>query len=118
MTGELPDMQPDKIPITSLDRVLNEWVETQGLWHDVSDDDVAVLRSRLIAREENIKTILAVAGRQFALPSEVVAEVLAQVGLGEPLDQATRNLIHDRYQDAVNKIVSDNEASRHRRDQA
>lgn len=113
MTDEsMPEMEPTSIEVTSIDYTLDQWHSSVGI--TLPDAAKASLRELLVAREENIKTLLSLAGQQFALYPEVVAEVLAQCNLGEPLDTATRALIHSRYHEAVNKLVADAEDFRRR----
>lgn len=94
---QMPDHDPIEVKVTSLDFVLSEWMTA---WPDAvpADDSALVdLRTRLIDREENMKTILGLAAQQWAIFPHVAPEFFAIVGLGEPLDDETRALIHAQY---------------------
>lgn len=56
-----------------------------------------VLIERLVEREESVADILRLAGVQFGLFPEIVAEVFAQVGVGRPISLEQRSMIHSNF---------------------
>ena len=58
----------------------------------------AALVEALMEREAAVADILRLAGMQFGLFPEIVAEVLAQVGLGRPIEAAQREHIRHNFQ--------------------
>jgi hypothetical protein len=54
---------------------------------------VAILRER----ERVIASDLMVIGTQWGMYPEIVAEAMAEVGLGGPMDEETRRLIHANF---------------------
>lgn len=106
----MPEVEPISMEVTSLDNTLAEWRKANGAaLGSVTVDAMNDLYNRLLAREDNVATVLSLAGQQFALYPEIVAEVLAMAGLGTPPDAATRALIHSNYHAAVQKLVQDSE---------
>lgn len=55
------------------------------------------LIAALYAREDNIGDLLRLAGQQFGMYPQIVSEVLAQVGVGTPLDETTREFIRAQF---------------------
>jgi hypothetical protein len=52
----------------------------------------------LVQREEAIADTLRMAGVQFGLYPQIVAEVLAEVEMGEPITRAQRTLIRQQFE--------------------
>jgi hypothetical protein len=57
----------------------------------------AALLAALINREDAKCDLLRLAGAQFGLYPAIVAEVLAEVGLGEPISDEQRILIRNQF---------------------
>ncbi len=64
------------------------------------------LVAALVAREEAIVGILHLAGQQFGLFPQIVAEVLAQVGMGEPKSQQERAMIRNSFNILMERIAA------------
>lgn len=73
--------------MTTLDEVLANYTVT----------DPEGLKRALIAREDGMKDILSLAGAQFGLYPFIVAEVLAQVGLGSEPSEEERGYIRQQF---------------------
>lgn len=63
----------------------------------LSAEQVAHLTTALIAREDNMAEQLRMAGMQFGLFPQIVAEVLAEVGMGTPLTDDARQLVRQQF---------------------
>ena len=59
-------------------------------------------------REEAIADFLRLAGMTFGLYPEVVAEVLAQSGLGLELTAEQREYVHSNYINLINRLAEEN----------
>lgn len=70
------------------------------------DGDVATTRlvAALVDREDNMADQLRLAGMQFGLYPEIVAEVLAQIGLGTQPDEATRLHIRTQFTTLMQRL--------------
>ena len=79
--------------VTSLDQVL-------GQFEGVPDG----LKQALLDREDNIADMLRLAGAQFGTFPQIVAEVLCQVGLGTPLPQEERSMIHQQFHAVIEEL--------------
>lgn len=73
---------------------LREVVESQV---GSTDADVEALVAALYAREDSMADLLRLAGQQFGMYPQIVSEVLAQVGLGTPVDHDTRQFIRAQF---------------------
>jgi len=62
-----------------------------------------VLRD-LLDREDQIRVALGIAGMQFGLFPQIVAEVLAEVGLGTPRSEAERTMIRQQFTALMEQI--------------
>ena len=71
-----------------------ESIVTTAHTEDVPPD---VLVSRLTAREDAMRDQLHMAGMQFGLFPQIVAEVLAEVGLGTPPTEEERAMIRAAF---------------------
>lgn len=80
-------------PVTSLDHVLERWATT----HDQYPDAMADLRAALLNREDAMAEVMFLAGMQFGLFPQIVAEVLAEVGLGTPKTSEEREMIRRSF---------------------
>lgn len=59
--------------------------------------DTVPLVAALVEREQEASDVLRIIGAQFGMFPEIVAEALAEVGLGNPLSQEERAIIHHQY---------------------
>lgn len=84
----------------TLDDVLDRWRST----YDQYPDAMAELKSVLLAREDAIVGLLHLAGMQFGLFPQIVAEVLAQVGLGTPKGEEERAMIRASFTHLMEEI--------------
>lgn len=73
--------------MTTLDEVLANYTVT----------DPEGLKRALVAREDGMRDILSLAGAQFGLFPAIVAEVLAQVGLGTEPSEEERDYIRTQF---------------------
>lgn len=78
--------------IPSLDDVLNEWSQATG-----NPEGVLALKALLVAREDAISVALHFAGAQFGLFPQIVALVLADVGLGTPVSPEQHQFLHQQF---------------------
>jgi|SRR5262245_21234074 len=84
-------MEQPKVP--SLVDVLDEWQSTHDQYRDAREE----LQAALTAREDAMADVLRLAGVQYGLFPQIVAEVLAEVGLGTPLDDTARDHVRANY---------------------
>lgn len=55
------------------------------------------LVAALIEREDTMADMFRMAGMQFGLYPQIVAEVFADVGIGTPVDENQRAMIHQQF---------------------
>lgn len=79
-------------------------IETVLSRFPIPADYRADLLAALVAREENIADLLRLAGAQFNLFPEIVAEMFAQVGLGEPMSADQRRMVHANYHALMDRL--------------
>jgi hypothetical protein len=65
--------------------------------YDLTDDKARELVQALVDREQAMADTLRQAGMQFGLFPQIVAEVLAQVEMGEPVPTTERAMIHSNF---------------------
>lgn len=96
----------DEAPrVTSLELALGQWMEANPDIQALEDDRWLVdLQERLLAREDNIADMLRLAGVQFGLFPQIVAEVLADVGLGTPISEEQRTLIRRQFVELMDQL--------------
>lgn len=63
----------------------------------LTEEQVAHLTGALVERENVMADMLRLAGMQFGLFPQIVAEVFAEVGIGSPVDEEARRLIHEQF---------------------
>jgi hypothetical protein len=80
--------------MTTIDEVLSNYTVT----------DPEGLRRALIAREDGMRDILTLAGAQFGLYPFIVAEVLAQVGLGSTPTEEERVYIRRAFDEGMEQL--------------
>ena len=61
----------------------------------------------LVRREEEIADLLRLAGAQFNLFPEIIAEMFAQVGLGRPITTEQREMIHANFHTLMNRLAAE-----------
>jgi hypothetical protein len=70
----------------------------------LSTEQVTHLSAALIEREDTIADQLRMAGMQFGLFPQIVAEVLAEVGLGTPPSPEARQEIRNQFTALMEEI--------------
>jgi hypothetical protein len=79
---------------------------TLGMVSDVlglTEEEYGQMREIILAREDNIADHVRLAARQFNCPAEIVAEVLAQSGLGTPIPNEERKVIRKNFVSLMNR---------------
>lgn len=71
------------------------------------------LETVLVAREDEMADNLRLMAIQFGLYPEIVAECLAQVGLGAPLSEEMRALVHTNFTQLMERLRREHEAGGH-----
>ena len=89
--SEGPANQPS---IASLEHLL-------GHFKNVPDG----LHQALMEREDGMRDLLFLAGQQFGLFPAIVAEVLAEVGLGSPPSEAEREMIRANFNNLMEQFA-------------
>jgi len=87
--------------VISLDYVIEQW----AFANTQDPTQYGELRERLIAREDNMRDVMFMAGQQFGLFPQIVAEVLAEVGLGTPKSTAEREMIRTSFNQLMEALV-------------
>jgi len=64
---------------------------------DLTDEQRAACVQALIDREDRVADVLRMAGAQFGLYPQIVAEVLAEVGIGTPVPEEARAMIRQQF---------------------
>jgi hypothetical protein len=67
------------------------------------------LIAALTKREDEMADSLRLAATQFGLYPEIVAEVLAEVGLGTPPSPEARQMIHDNFVNLMERLRREHE---------
>lgn len=62
------------------------------------------LMALLIAREDNMADHLRLAGAQFGLLPWIVAEVVAELGLGTPLSDEERQMVRQNFVNGMEEL--------------
>lgn len=78
----------------TIDEVLDNYTVT----------DQAGLKAALLNREDAIRDLLFLAGTQFGLFPFIVAEVIAEVGLGTPPVEEERTMIRNNFQNGMEEL--------------
>lgn len=63
-----------------------------------------VLRALLVAREDNMADMLRLAGQQFGLFPELVAEVVAELGMGSQPTPEERQIIRNNFVEKMREL--------------
>lgn len=69
--------------------------------HDADNDQ---LEAALMKREDEIADALRLNGLQFGLYPEIVAEVLATIGIGTPPDEFARVMIRQQFETLMRRL--------------
>lgn len=83
--------------VYSLKHVLDHYPE-------VDDITRRRMHESLVAREDAMSEVLHLAGAQFGLFPQIVAEVLAEVGLGTPKSDAEREMIRRSFMTLMEEL--------------
>jgi len=86
--------------MTTLKEVLDEWQLHNDQFPGARED----LERALLVREDQMKDVLYLAGQQFGLFPQIVAEVLAETGLGTPLPPAERAMVRQNFTNLMEAI--------------
>lgn len=70
----------------------------------LSEEQVTHLTSALVAREDNMADMFRMAGLQFGLYPQIVAEVFAEVGIGTPIDETQRGMVRQGFTDLMEQL--------------
>lgn len=70
-------------------------------------DPTSQLAQHLRAREDNMADQLRMAGAQFGLFGEIVAEVVAQLGLGTPPSPEERQVIRHNFTSLMERLAEE-----------
>lgn len=71
---------------------------------DTDDEAVKALGASLLSREDAIADSLRMAGVQFGLYPQIVAEVLAEVEMGTPPNEEERALIRAQFVNLMEEL--------------
>lgn len=72
-------------------------IEELVLAHHAAEAPPEALITALMAREDEIADALRLAGQQYGVYPQIVAEVFAEVGIGSPVPEPQRSMIHSQY---------------------
>lgn len=75
-----------------------------GHFPQIPDEVRAELHRALMNREDAIVEVLHLAALQFGLFPQIVAEVLAEVGLGSPKSEAEREMIRRSFTELMEQL--------------
>ena len=89
----MTSMENEEPKVASLSHVMAHFVEDRL----VNESAAAAMTDFLMQREDQIAETLRVAGSQFGLFPEIVAEVLTEIGIGTPPDDTTREFIKQNF---------------------
>ena len=64
---------------------------------DLTDEQRTACVQALVAREDQMADVLRMAGAQFGLYPQIVAEVFAEVGIGTPVGKEEREMIRNQF---------------------
>jgi len=64
------------------------------------------LTAALVQREQAMADLLRMAGVQFGMYPQIVAEVLAEIEMGEPISVEQRTMIHSQFHLLMEQIAS------------
>jgi hypothetical protein len=87
----------EQTPITSLKYILDRFPQVpEGVRQQMYES--------LVAREDNMRDVMFMAGQQFGLFPQIVAEVLAEVGLGTPKSDEERLMIRASFNQLMEQL--------------
>lgn len=91
--------EPPQAPVPTLDSVLDRFVDSA-----FTPEDREAIQAALVEREDAAADFLRMAGRQFGLFPQIVAEVLTEAGLGTTPPPELRDLIHRQFHQLMEEI--------------
>jgi uncharacterized protein Yka (UPF0111/DUF47 family) len=91
--------EPDNTMPPTLDSVLDRFVGST-----FSPTDREAIQAALVEREDAVADFLRMAARQFGLFPQIVAEVLAETGLGTAPSPEVRNMIHRQFHELMQQV--------------
>ena len=77
-----------------------------GRWVNDGKQPPEALTNALIAREEAMAGMLRMAGMQFGMYPQIVAEILAEVQMGEPISGDQREMVRVQFNDLMVQIAA------------
>lgn len=78
-----------------------------GRVEGLTDEQRVALRTLLLVREDGMADHLRLAAQQFGMYPEIVAEVMAEVGLGTPVSDEARMLIRNNFVTLMRRLQSE-----------
>lgn len=72
--------------------------------YTLDDETKAHMVAALVEREDGIADILRLAGAQFGMYPQIVAEVLAEAGLGSPLAEPERAMVRRQFIELMEQL--------------
>lgn len=88
----------------SIADIVNQYIPPEAKLK-MSTGGIDALTNALMQREEAMADVLRQAGMQFGLFPQIVAEVLAQVEMGEPITSTQREMIHAQFHALMEQIA-------------
>jgi hypothetical protein len=87
--------------VTTIREVLDAHIEDTEL--------VDRLEAALIEREDGVADLLRLAGAQFGMFPEIVAEVLVTVGVGSPISETERAMVRQQFVALMERLRNEHE---------
>ena len=91
----------DDVKVTSIDQVLDRF--------PLQDTIREPLQAALLEREDSVCDLLRLAGQQFGLFPQIVAEVLAEVGMGSPISAEQREMVRNQFAALMEQLRQEHE---------
>lgn len=91
----------ERVPVPTLDSVLDRFVDSA-----FSAEDREQIQAALVSREDDVADFLRMAGRQFGLYPQIVAEVLAETGIGSAPTPEVREMIHRQFHELMAQVAA------------
>lgn len=99
-----PDEPMIEVPL--LHAVLEPYRDTARMTGGAASVNWDALEAALIQREDLIGDFLRMAGQRFGLFPQIVAEVLAETGLGTTPTPEVREMIHRQFHELMAQIAA------------
>jgi len=71
---------------------------------DLTAEQRQPLVAALVAREESMADMMRMAGLQFGLFPQIVSEVFAEIGFGEPISEQQRTMIRQQFNTLMEEL--------------